>query len=446
MIKKNDIRLIGILSIIIILAYFNLMFLNTRFIHMIFVAFTSTALLISISIGDKGWIRPYSLLILSFLVFVWMRYILDLFFEIDIISVGNKITHQNTNLVAVYLGVSVAIICISAIITENIICFNNNIINGILKSRKQIIVSKFVQMMLIFGATLFFSAFLIDSVRKISIIKNNNYFSINETVLIQGYRYFTLGKYCILLWLFSSKDKNRFFIGSTFLLVASMGYLMRGARGYTVMYILMWVVFYSLRHKIKLKFVIVTGLSIIYMANTVLSYRMGRTIATGLFNIILSVLNSQGSSVEQVFGSVIFRKEIAKEFNAINLFVNIDNTPGYGVIVDRVRETGFLYGGFGSSFFGEAYFLGIPLCILFMIIAGILCGVLERAYQIARIQGYKAPYAQMALFMTTPNLVYIGRSTIKDFIVKTIVSLIIFTFFQYVAGNGRNFTFNEIKA
>lgn len=178
------------------------------------------------------------------------------------------------------------------------------------------------------------------------------------------------------------------------------------------------------------------GIGIVYMSNAVLSYRMGFSIASGLGNIVVSVLNSQGASVEQVFGSVIFKEDIAKQFHPVSLFFNIDQSPGYGIIVDRVRGTGFEYGGFGSSFFGEAYFLGLPGCFVFLVMAGMLCGVLERAYMLAKEHQDTMMYAQLLLFMTMPNLIYIGRSSLTDFISKTIASIVICAVLQNMSSHG----------
>ena len=66
-----------------------------------------------------------------------------------------------------------------------------------------------------------------------------------------------------------------------------------------------------------------------------------------------------------------------------------------------------------------------------MIIAGLLSGILERAYEIMQKEKTEImPYANLMLFMTIPNLAYIGRSTIKDFIFKTFFSLIVMVILQ----------------
>ena len=106
--------------------------------------------------------------------------------------------------------------------------------------------------------------------------------------------------------------------------------------------------------------------------------------------------------------------------------------------MDRVRGTGFERGGFGSSFFGEIYLGGIALSFCFLTIAGICIGFLESAYNYI-VKSKKASfYANLLLFMTVPNLVYLGRSSIKDFVMKcistTVILLLLHTYTMYKEG------------
>lgn len=434
--KNKEVLCLFLLGIC--LGLIDLAFLSNRVLHVIFVMYITLILCFSVIRCNKGWIRPFSLLILSFIVFVWSRYVLDLFTNIEIITTGNRITESNTNLVAIYLGIAISIICISSIICENSIENSESAIEKILNFENRATLPNWCCKILLLCGLLCFAYFILDSYRKIAIIQSNDYFFVNEGVMLQGYTYFTIGKYFVILWITFSKNKKRFIIGSTILALASTGYLMRGARGYAVMYFLTWILFLSHYVKIRISHVACIGIGIIFMANAILSYRLGRTVSTGFINIVFSVLNSQGASLEQVFGSVLFREEIAKELNPINLFVNIDGVSGYGSVVDKVRGTGFVSGGFGSSFFGEAFFLGLIPCILFMIIAGIMCGVLERAYVISNgKQENLKSYASLMLFMTTPNLIYLGRSNVKDFIFKTLITLFLVFILQKFAPKAR---------
>ena len=92
---------------------------------------------------------------------------------------------------------------------------------------------------------------------------------------------------------------------------------MRGARGYAIMYIFMWLLFFSFRHRIKWSWMIILGMGLVYLANFILSYRLGWSVASGFRDVMVSTLNSQGASVEPVFGSVVFREEIRREFGLL---------------------------------------------------------------------------------------------------------------------------------
>ena len=193
----------------------------------------------------------------------------------------------------------------------------------------------------------------------------------------------------------------------------------------------LWLLFYSQKRKIKLVFLLIIGVGLLYLANFILSYRMGLSVASGSINIIKSVLYQQGASVEPVFGSVIFRDQIKEYFSPIDLFLRND----FGIFVDRLRGVPWVSGGFGSSFFAESYFWGFPLNIVFLVIVGMCVGFVECAFRISSkkyrikklletdtdVPVYSAEFANIILFMTIPNLVYLGRSSLKDFMIKTIM-------------------------
>ena len=72
--------------------------------------------------------------------------------------------------------------------------------------------------------------------------------------------------------------------------------------------------------------------------------------------------------------------------------------------------------------------------MVFTVLAGVCTGILECACRAVK-KGGSAEYAQMLLFMTLPNLIYLGRSSLKDFIFKTIITVIILWTLQSVAGH-----------
>lgn len=397
--------------------------IESRKIHILYVLIISAVLVLTVFYKKQGLVRPVSYFVLSFYVFVWMRYVLNILFDIPVVSVGERINDQNVNFVALYLGIAANIICICALITKD--CMDNRK-SLLFENHSRVILPYNIQVMLVMGAFFFFGLFLWDSIKKIGIVNSSDYLSVSETLLTQGYRYFSMGKYFLLLWVIFGTDSNRYFKASTILMLAGSGYLMRGARGYAMMYIFMWLLFFSFRKRIHVVPLMALALALVFLANFILSYRLGWSVASGFKNIIISTLNSQGSSVESVFGSVIFHDDICKQFHTLELFTRND----YGIVVDQIRKTNFEMGGFGSSFFGEIYLGGKFFALFFLMSVGICIGILEYAYQYIKKNKNDNDYSQLLLFMTIPNLIYLGRSSIKDFIFKTLATLIIIVILQ----------------
>ena len=428
MINKSDSYALILHLFGVILGLIGCMFSYSNFYHVFYVISISCVLILTVIVDGSGWIRPYSYLMLSFFIFVWMRYIINIFDGSAIISVGNGITNKNTNIVSVWLGVAINIICLTAIITSQ--SFYRGM-GGFFEGYSKFRTSKLGEKVVLMASLAFFIVFLVDSVRKVNIVQMHDYLNVSETILVQGYRWFSLGKWLLLIWIIISRDTNKFSKGSAIIAVAGIGYLMRGARGYAIMYMFLWLLFYSQKRKIKLVFLLIIGVGLLYLANFILSYRMGLSVASGSMNIIKSVLYQQGASVEPVFGSVIFRDQIKEYFSPIDLFLRND----FGIFVDRIRGVPWVSGGFGSSFFAESYFWGFPLNIVFLVIVGMCVGFVECAFRISSkkyrikklletdtdVPVYSAEFANIILFMTIPNLVYLGRSSFKDFMIKTIM-------------------------
>lgn len=415
MINIRDSRALILHLFGMILGFLGIALAESASYHRFYVIAVSTLLIMTVIIDGSGWIRPYSYLVLSFFVFVWMRYILNIFYGAEIISVGDGITEYNMNIVSVWLGMAMNIICMAAIISSRSFAYRKRYF---FEGNSRLRIPKYAENMILGIAIGFFVMFLIDSVRKVSVVQIHDYLSVSETVLIQGYRWFSLGKWTLLVWIILGRDENRFFKGSTITAVAGLGYLMRGARGYAIMYMFLWLLFYSQKKKIKIFTLAIIGIALLYLANFILSYRMGWSVATGFVNIIKSVLYQQGASVESVFGSVIFRDDIRLYFSPIDLFRRND----FGIFVDRLRGVTWVSGGFGSSFFAESYFCGFPVNIVFLVVAGVCAGFVECAYQVSQkgvgikkkigMEKYVhmdcAEFANIILFMTIPNLIYLA--------------------------------------
>lgn len=400
--------------------------LESSILHIVFVCFASLALGSSILYDSKNLIRPQFFFVLSFFVFVWMRILLNIFFDTEVITTGNGITTANINRTSIYLGITMCFMCCVATVVGELLKRSKL---KLLEGAPHIVIAPIFEKILILIAIVLFCIFLLDSYKKIGIINSHDYLMVSENIMLEGYKYFTFGKWVIILWILIGKDKNRFFIGSTILAVAAIGYLMRGARGYAICYIFMWLLFCAIKHRIKFTSLVLIGLGLIFLADFILSYRLGWSVASGFWNKIISTLNSQGASIENVFGSVVFKDELKQVFSIADIFSRSD----YGNVVDRVRGTGFSMGGFGSSFFAEAFFIGFPIGFLFIILLATCVGTMEYAYQVIKRDESKANYAQILLFMTTPNLIYFGRSSMYDYIFKSIATIVIILFLQTIA-------------
>lgn len=361
-------------------------------------------------------LRPMSYLIISFVIFLWARPLLSTFKEINIISAGNGITSKNIVNTTVFLGITQSLIIIISILFSPIY---EKVISAINKERK-FKFDKDIEIAIFIIAAFFLLIFLGDSVLKIPVILENSYLAISENILLDGYIYFRIGKLVILAWVIFGVKENRFEIATTLLLVASLGYLIRGARGYFISYFFLWLLFYAKNRKIRIIPLFLMALGLILLANFILFYRMGWTNSFGVYDTVVSTLYSQGASIEPVFGSMHFTNEIGEIFPKAELLFRYD----FGNFIDKARGVAFESGGFGDSFFAELYFLGFPFATIFLAGISFCVGLLEKSYFEAKKREEFKNNFNLMLFMTIPNLIYFARGDIKDFIFKTLISYI----------------------
>ena len=163
MISKRASHILMLQTMAILLGIVSLFVIRNDKMHMIYIMFVSIVLAITVFSRQTALIRPISYLILSFFVFVWMRYLLNIFFDVPVISIGGGIITENINFVAIYLGISINIILIFAIVTKENLKVNKI---ALFESEHRILVPKIIQWVLLLGALIFFSIFLLDSVKK----------------------------------------------------------------------------------------------------------------------------------------------------------------------------------------------------------------------------------------------------------------------------------------
>ena len=159
----------------IFLGICSLAFLSSTTLHFFYVLIASISLVIVPFCKKNGLVSPLSYFILSFFVFVWMRYLLHIFFSMSVISVGMGITDTNLHLVAAYLGISANLIIVISSLTT---CYFSEKPGMIFKQEYRMVVPKLIQYLILLCSLLAFGFFILDSVRKISIIRSSNYLMI----------------------------------------------------------------------------------------------------------------------------------------------------------------------------------------------------------------------------------------------------------------------------
>lgn len=400
---------------------------ENRAVYTLFVWMVTGCMVFTVVYNYTNFIRPMSYFILSFMVFVWARALLGLFWGMNVISAGYGINQLNIQKTVLFLGISMCFMVAVALLIESTL---GQAKKYFLTDERVTVNSAFSLCAVGIAVTLFL-IFEWDSVSKISMIQDYSYLDISESVMLEGYNYFRIGKYLLILWVLFGKNVNRVNIASGILLIASIGYLMRGARGYAICYFFTWLLFFAQKHRIKFINLIIIGIGLVVLANSIIEYRLGYSLASGLFDIIIKTLHSQGASIEPVFGVVSFREKIMDIFPYNELLVRND----FGQFIDTARGVNFASGGFGTSFFAEVYFVGLG-GMIFLIFMGVCLGIAEHAYNMSVKFPNRANYYKIFLFLVCNNIIYFARSNIRNCISRTLIALIINGFLVFVAKEG----------
>jgi len=374
----------------------------------------------------NNFLSPNSFFSISVLIFIWSRLLLNIFLNVRIIEVGKGITEGNIFITSIVIGISVTIIILSSLFSEKL-----NLSNKLFREQNLVLPSILIKT-IIFFAVVFALLFICDSYQKINIIKTNSYLKIAESsALLSGIKYFTISKLLVFIWIFLGRRRERFYLGSLILFIGSTGFFMIGLRGYGIIYLFLFLFFHNMKHNLNIVKLIFIFLGLIIFSNFILEYRLNFEVSKGIISTIINTLHSQGASLEPVFGTIIFREEILNTLNFKEYIAGVS----FGNYVDSARGVNFKYGGFGSSFFAEAYYLGIPIFITLSIFFGIFLGFLENAYEkILKYNYNKSAYIKIILFMTIPNLIYFARSAALDFIGKFLSTMIIIFILIFILG------------
>lgn len=388
-----------------------------------------SSLLFFMIFRKKNYLKPSSLFAISILIFIWDRVLISVFFPRQIVLAGTNINNYNLFYTIIVIGVGISCSIITMYLIEN-----EWKQFQFLYSKQNTSFPKWLNSVIVIICVFFGIIFLKDSYSKIELIKSLGYLEIVGTDLLSnGIKYFRYVKIIILLWIFFGKDKNRFLYASIILLVSGIGFLMIGLRGYAISYFFLFLYFYNLNQNIKFWKLFLTAFGLLFVANKILEFRMGYNVTEGFFNVFLDTLSQQGASVEVVFGSVAFRKELLRELPIVEYLSGVD----FGVFVDRVRNVGFEKGGFATSFYAEAYYLGIIPYIILSCLLGLIINILDNIEERVK-KNSENQYAKILLFLIIPNLVYFARSEVFNLTNKILVSLFIIIILKDAIGKKYN--------
>ncbi|MCY1686340.1 hypothetical protein [Yersinia enterocolitica] len=404
--------------------YYFVLYLNFIFIVSIFTFF----------IFNKcdGYISPISFFILSTIVFIMVRPVYygfggDIY---NVITAGYGV--NNINIVRAFL--------LTGCVINFIICFyylSSNVTEGILKKIPNIYFYNVPLSRLTFliGCT-FAVGFIYTSFENFALLGEGNVFSAEKLGIYDDLYLFKISKIAFLLSLILAKNKN-FLLYSLVIFLSSIGFILVGQRGYTIVYFFCFLFFLNLKYKVNIFQLSIIAVFLLVISSIVINYRVGRDVNSGLLRMIINPILQQGASFEVVFGVSNFKQKVLSCISYSDYFSNFD----FGSCVDKSRGVNFIEGGgFSTSFFAEViyfgFFWGATICILF----GFCLSLVNRAY-LKLINNDNAYAMSLIILFITPNLIYFSRSTAFDFIIKTFISILalyVIFYFKLIYTNIRN--------
>lgn len=369
---------------------------------------------------------PSRLLALSFCIFILARPVIDLFQSIELVEVGNGINDKNIFktllVISIFIWVSgVSYTFLNKILNTSTlkrsICFERALRFPSLKIFKNFFFSCF----LIVGI-----AFVVRSVSAATMMSGIDYFTaISDPEFHKHLFLFFLSKNLGLIWLLIARSSGAIKLYAGVLLVFSLGFLLIGLRGYFMAYLFIYLYLHYEKKRISLLTLSSLAIAVLYISSLVLEYRLGFEIFEDKVSMLTSPFYQQGATFEVVFGAVSFPEELGQ---CISFDDYILGQTRFGDCVDIVRGVPFVEGGFASSIFAEAYFLGMLPFLLISSLVGFAVATLNKLSTIS-LKSHDAFIAKLFILTSLPNLVYIGRSGAFDFIFKFLSVLILVKIF-----------------
>jgi hypothetical protein len=368
---------------------------------------------------DGAIISPGGFFVISVSVFIMSRPFIYVFFDVDIVQVGQLISDVN-----ITKTICVVAFGLNAFLFSFLCDYNFSAVDGWLFKHTPSINNHIINVMFTF-ACLLMVYFLYQSYLAAQKMAGADYFSVaGDASFSEHIKWFFLSKLVtLLLLIFSSSGRRDFtFICSFLLFIGSIGFIMIGLRGYTISYFFLFLYFYAEKRKVNFFWLIFIALLILYLSAFVLEYRLGFSVFNNNFEMLYMPIYQQGASFEVVFGAVNFLDKL----NQCISFESFISGADFGACVDKVRGVPFDDGGFASSFFAEAYYLGMAVFLLFFVFMGTAVRYLDylsfnRKLHVKGLivagAGNNAKVGFL-LFCLIPNLVYFARSGVVDFPLK----------------------------
>jgi hypothetical protein len=384
---------------------------------------------------DKAIVSPAGFFILSVSIFIMSRPFIYVFFDVDIVQVGRLISDVNITKTLCIIAFG-----LNAFLISFLCDYNFSAVDSLLFKSTPSINNHIINVMFM-SASLLMAYFLYQSYLAAQTMAGSDYFSVaGDASFSKHIKWFFLSKLVVLsLLILSSSGKQDFtFKCSLLLFIGSIGFILIGLRGYTIAYFFLFLYFFAEKRKVNFFWLTFIALLILYISAFVLEYRLGFSVFNNNFEMLYMPIYQQGASFEVVFGAVNFLDKL----NQCISFESFISGADFGACVDKVRGVPFDDGGFASSFFAEAYYLGVVVYLLFFTFMGTAVRYLDylsfkRKLYVKRVMvAGESNNAKVGflLFCLIPNLVYFARSGVMDFPLKffsTSCILLIYWFFVY---------------
>jgi hypothetical protein len=374
--------------------------------------------------SSRQQFSPSRLFALSVLIFILARPIISIFFSVELVQIGDRIT--DINLANTMLVLAISIWC-STIGYLSYFLYSCNKKLTIIRTNRVFVIpfSQGVNRIIFILFLALGTLFLVKSCKSASMLSSVDYFTAVSDPSFHDHLYFFFrAKLIGLLWVFSKRSPEAVNVYAKYLFIFSLGFLIIGLRGYFMSYALIFLYFIFEKKRMNLFLGIVLSGCFLWISSFVLEYRLGYKLYNNFGEMLTSPFYTQGASFEVVFGATNFLEEL---HSVLPLNEYLTHRKSFGDYIDLVRGVTFTEGGFASSFYAEAYYFGLPFLIFLSFFMGIAISYLDRLSNriISSRDSFDVFRAKLILVTVLPNLVFFARSSAFDFLSKLLMFIII---------------------